>query len=60
VVLATHSLELLDTLVEQAPEGHLDDLGVIRSALVAGALRTHHIAGTDVRDLRLDLAEDLR
>jgi predicted ATPase len=60
VVLATHSLELIDALLEQVPECGLDPLAVVRVALVDGELRTHRIAGPDVRALRLDHGEDLR
>jgi energy-coupling factor transporter ATP-binding protein EcfA2 len=60
VVLATNSLELIDALLDEAPEGSLDALAVLQVALVDGQLRTHQIAGPDVRDLRFDIGQDLR
>lgn len=60
VVLSTHSLELIDALVDQADGEALDRLAVYRLALPRGELRTHRVAGQRVAALRQQLAEDLR
>lgn len=60
VVLSTHSLELIDALVDHADMAALDRLAVVRLALVDGVLRSHRIAGPQVKVLRRQVAEDLR
>lgn len=60
LILSTHSLELLDALVELSAEADLDRFQLIRLALADGELRAWSIAGPDVRFMRQDIAEDLR
>lgn len=59
VIMSTHSLELIDALVDQAGEA-LDAVAVTRLALQAGELRSHTIPGPELRLLRGTLAEELR
>ncbi|MBL8618661.1 MAG: AAA family ATPase [Deltaproteobacteria bacterium] len=59
VILSTHSLELIDALVDQAGDA-LDAVAVTRLALQAGELRAHTIPGPELRLLRGALAEELR
>jgi energy-coupling factor transporter ATP-binding protein EcfA2 len=60
VVLTTHSLELVDALVDVADAAALGRLAVYRLALVRGDLRSHRISGEQVKVLRAAIAEDLR
>jgi energy-coupling factor transporter ATP-binding protein EcfA2 len=60
VVLTTHSLELVDALVDVADDEALGRMAVYRLALVDGALRSHRIPGDRVKVLRAAIAEDLR
>ncbi len=63
VVLATHSLELLDYLLAELDDDERADaamLSVIRTKLNDGVLTTSCILGQDAAAARLDLEEDLR
>lgn len=60
LVAATHSLELLDALVEPASDADLDKLTVFRLALRSGELRAVRVPGVKVRELRHEISEDLR
>lgn len=62
IVAATHSLELLDAIVEAAGDesAELRHMVVYRLALDRGELRTVRIPGPKVRELRQEIAEDLR
>ncbi len=61
VVLSTHSVDMLDALLSQAPDRFaLDRLAVYRLMLCDGILKTQRLAGSDVRFHRERIGEDLR
>lgn len=62
VIIATHSLELVDQLVLhwQRPDRPKEELALIRLALSGGALRTSRFDSGELRDLRLVAGDDLR
>ena len=61
VVLSTHSLELIDLLIEKAEElGVLDRLTVHRLSLKQGRLRSMSYSAREARELREELEMDLR
>jgi len=61
VVLSTHSLELIDTLVSgTSTDDELDLLSVYQLALKSGKLLSNGIPGREVSFLRATIEEDLR
>lgn len=62
IVAATHSLELLDAILEAADEREetLQKLAVFRLALQDGQLKVVRIPGPKVLEMRREIAEDLR
>jgi predicted ATPase len=61
VILTTHSLELIDALVNEAKsDEELENLSVYRFKLNDGILQTSRIAGTDVAFARNQIEDDLR
>ena len=61
VVLSTHSLELIDLLIEKAEKlGVLDRLTVHRLSLEQGKLRSMSYSAREARELREELEMDLR
>jgi predicted ATPase len=60
VVLTTHSLELIDMLVEEARPEDLAALSIFTLALEDGELRSGRLAGHQIAAARADVAEDLR
>jgi energy-coupling factor transporter ATP-binding protein EcfA2 len=61
VVLSTHSLDVLDALLSQAPAGFaFDRLAVYRLALHDGTLKTQRLDGSDVQFHRERIGDDLR
>jgi energy-coupling factor transporter ATP-binding protein EcfA2 len=60
VILATHSLELIDAIVEASDDAALDNLSLYRLALKDGALKSSRLAGGEVKLLRAQIEEDLR
>lgn len=60
LVVATHSLELIDALLAELADDELPQLSVHRLHLTAGELRTSRVVGEDVRLSRREIAEDLR
>lgn len=60
VVLTTHSLELLDALVSEAPPAQLDQMAALRLRLSDGDVRSMRVSGSQIAQLREDFAEDLR
>lgn len=60
VVLSTHSLELIDALVEQASEDILDKLSLYRLALSEGVLKSSRLTGPEVKFARDKIEDDLR
>jgi len=61
VVLSTHSLELIDLLIEKAKElGVLDHLTVHRLSLEQGRLSSTSYSAREARELREELEMDLR
>jgi hypothetical protein len=60
VVLTTHSLELIDALVETALADDLPHLAVFTLGLDEGKLLSSRIQGDDVRFARITMESDLR
>ncbi len=60
VIISTHSLELIDALLAETPEGQLEKLSVIRLALKDGELKSARLAGDEVRFARMQIEDDLR
>lgn len=61
VILSTHSLELIDALLEHLADEHLDKLSVHRLRLLdSGDLATSRLAGTAVWEARDEVKDDLR
>jgi energy-coupling factor transporter ATP-binding protein EcfA2 len=60
VVVSTHSLDLIDSLVAESSPNDLDHLCVMRLVLDDGALRCSRYPGAMVVTAREDLGEDLR
>lgn len=60
IVMSTHSLELIDALVDAVPDDRLERLTVYRLTLDEGVLRSSRIAGPDVAFMRAEIEEDLR
>jgi hypothetical protein len=60
VVLTTHSLELIDMLLEEARPEDLPALSLFTLALEDGVLRSGRLAGHQIAAARADVAEDLR
>lgn len=61
VVISTHSLEYIDALLDACDDEDLGKLSVYRLKLGGdGVLAAARLDGTDVRELRDDLADDLR
>lgn len=60
VILTTHSLELIDMLVEEARPADIPALSLFILALEDGALHSGRLAGDQIKAARADVAEDLR
>lgn len=60
VILTTHSIEFIDDLLAELPDGQDDKLSVFGLLLKDGVLRNSRYAGRDVRDARERLGMDLR
>lgn len=60
VILTTHSLELIDMLVEEARPEDIPALSLFTLALEDGVLGCGRIAGHQIQAARADVAEDLR
>jgi hypothetical protein len=60
VILTTHSLELIDALLDHLKPDELDQLSLHRLVLDEGSLRTSRLSGSEVRLARGDIEEDLR
>ncbi|WP_437767785.1 AAA family ATPase [Sorangium sp. So ce281] len=60
VVVSTHSLELIDSLVATATQEDLDRLCVMRVVLDRGMLRSSRFPGPMIATARRELDEDLR
>ena len=60
IVLTTHRLEALDTLLDAWDEDALEQLSVQRLALEDGTLATTRVAGPDVAFARNEIDADLR
>lgn len=61
VILTTHSLELIDSLLAEArDDAELDRLSVYRVHLQGGHLQSSRIAGLDVAFARAEIGDDLR
>jgi len=60
IVVSTHSLDLIDSLIAEATEKDLEDLAVVRVTLADGQLRSSHFPGPMVVTARRSIDEDLR
>ena len=60
IVLTTHSLELIDALIEACNERELDWLSVHRLKLDDGKLAVSTVSGSDARFARRQIEDDLR
>ncbi len=60
IFITTHSLEFIDCLLAEAPNGDLEKLSVYRLALDQGELRNVRIPGPEVAFLRTEIEDDLR
>jgi len=61
VIISTHSLDVLDALLSQAPGGFdLEQLALFRLGLSDGVLRSQRVAGDNAKFHRERIGEDLR
>lgn len=60
VILTTHSIELIDDLLEFSSEEEIDKLSVFRVKLDDGVLKSSRISGADVEFARHQIGDDLR
>ena len=61
VVISTHSIELIDMLLVEAPTDGLDRLSLFRLALDGtGDLRTSRLTGPQIQSARTEIEDDLR
>ncbi|MHB2019147.1 MAG: AAA family ATPase [Candidatus Xenobia bacterium] len=60
VILTTHSLDLIDMLLAEAPADKLDRLSVFRFRLDNGRLLSSQTVGADVALSRTEIQDDLR
>lgn len=60
VVLSTHSLELIDALVDAATDTDLANLSLFNLDLRDGELRSSRYSGSDIAFNRTEIANDLR
>jgi predicted ATPase len=61
VIVSTHSLEVIDFLLAQTPEGFdPEQMAVYRLGLSDGVLRSQRMTGTDAKFHRERIGEDLR
>ncbi len=60
VILSTHSMELLDAMLEVLGDRDIDRLTVQRLRLHQGQLRVLRMAGAEVLSARAEIADDLR
>lgn len=60
VLLTTHSLEFIDTLIADASDAELDDLAVFRLNLRGGRLLSARLPGPEVARVRHEIEDDLR
>lgn len=60
VILTTHSLELIDMLVEEAVPADLPQMSLFTLALEDGVLRSGRLSGHQIAAARAEVAEDLR
>jgi len=60
VVLTTHSLELIDSLLSECSDNDLNQLSVYGLLLQAGCLKSSRLAGPEVAFARTTIEDDLR
>lgn len=60
VVISTHSMELIDALIEALGASDIDKLSLYRLKLVDGGLRSSRLDGEDVSMSRGEIGDDLR
>ncbi len=60
VVLTTHSLDMIDSLIGEATDAELSELSMYRLALRGGELSSSRLNGSEVALARTSIEEDLR
>jgi predicted ATP-dependent endonuclease of OLD family len=60
IILTTHSLDLIDSLIAEASDDVLKQLTVFQMRCDGGKLRVNPVAGTDVKFQRKELEAELR
>ena len=60
VVITTHSLELIDSILAEASEEDIERLSLYRLELEDGRLISHQLPGSEVAFSRTDIEKDLR
>ena len=60
VILTTHSLEMIDSLLALADDGELDKMAFYRANLEEGQLKTHRLSGKEASVARTEIEDDLR
>jgi AAA domain, putative AbiEii toxin, Type IV TA system len=60
VILTTHSLELIDSLLSEAKTEELDKLSFYRLQLQSGILKSYRHTGTEASRARTQIEDDLR
>ena len=60
IIITTHSLELIDSLLTEASKDDLEKLSVFRLSLDQGMLKSRRISGTEATFLRTEIEDDLR
>lgn len=60
IILSTHSLELIDALLNDAPPGHLQQMAFYRVQLNNGELSSSRLSGEEAKLARQQIEDDLR
>lgn len=60
VVITTHSLELIDSLLAESKPEKLDDIAIYRLNLSDGTLKSSRLSGSEASFSRNQIQEDLR
>jgi predicted ATPase len=60
IIITTHSLELIDSMLAEALKEDLEKLSVYRLSLDQGMLKSRRIPGSEVNFLRTEIEDDLR
>ena len=60
IVLSTHSIELIDSLLAESSDEDLDRLSLFRLSLKDGVLKSYRLPGSDVSCSGREIEQDLR